>query len=362
MLLPISHTKMTTRRIPFATVVIILLTVLLHGVASLAGRGAEEHAMSALLEALALRNSHPSFGTCKPLEPFASAAPPLDLGGQTQEVDPKEEEDAKASYDAACKELADAVDGIAAQKFGYVPARSNLVGLFTYTLVHADWWHVLGNMWFLFLCGLALEDRWGRLPFVVFYVVSGVVAAGVHQLFTADPTRALIGASGAVAGAMGAFVVLFAHTKIRFATYFGVRFYTFEAAAFVMLPLWVLLELGFALLDAGSGTAHWAHVGGFAFGAAVAFGFKAFGVDRKLDDAVERTAVLGDDPRIDAANAMVASGDAKSAVPMLEGLALEKPESIHVWQALRDAARACGDAALAERAAKRVGRIEEQKR
>ena len=357
MLLPISHAKMTTRRLPVVTVIIIALAVLLHGVASLGGNERESRAMSALLEAVALHNSHPSLGVCAPLKPFLGSAPALDLGRPAEE-DPKDEAEAKASYEAACNDLAASVESITASRFGYVPARANVLGLFTYTFVHADWWHVLGNMWFLFLCGLALEDRWGRLPFAVFYVVSGVVAAGFHQLFTNDPTAALIGASGAVAAAMGAFVVLFARTKIRFAAFFAFRLITFEAAAYVMLPLWAAVELGYGLLASASGTAHWAHVGGFAFGAAVAMGFRVFGVDRRLDDAVERAAVLGSDPRVDEANAMIAKGEAKSAAAMLEGLALEKPNSIHVWEALRAAARASGDAALAERAATKVADLE----
>src|SRR6476620_8815865 len=112
--------------------------------------------------------------------------------------------------------LASAMGPAAVELFGYVPEHAGITGLFTYMFVHADVLHVAGNMWFLFLCGLSLEDRWGRLPFAVYYLVAGVVAAGVHHVATSEPSASLIGASGAVAGAMGAFLVLFATTKIRF--------------------------------------------------------------------------------------------------------------------------------------------------
>ena len=229
----------------------------------------------------------------------------------------------------------------ASLRLAYVPARSNFLGLFTYMFAHADVWHLTGNMWFLFLCGLALEDRWGRLAFAAYYVVGGVVAAGVHHLATSDPSAALIGASGAVAAAMGAFLVLFATTKIRFVGFLGLRPSTFSAPAYVMLPLWAAVEVVYGLItSAVGGTAHWAHVGGFVFGVVVAGLFRMLGVDRRLDDAVERAVVLGDDPRVDAARALVAKGEAGQAVVLLEGLAKEKPESTHVQEALREAQRA----------------------
>ena len=282
MLLPISHEKMTVRRLPVVTLSLIVLTVALHAVAALAttGSGLEDH------------------------------------------------------------DVADAVSAFPAQRFGYVPAHANFIGLFTYMFVHADWWHVLGNMWFLFLCGLALEDRWGRLAFGAYYIVAGVVAAGVHHLALPGSTAALIGASGAVAGAMGAFVVLFAQTKIRFVGFLGFRVVSFLAPAYVMLPLWAVVEVLYGLLATSSGTAHWAHVGGFVFGVGVAGMLRRFGIDTRLDRAVERVAVLGDDPRLDTAKALVAKGDAAQAVALLEGLLQEKPGSSHVHEALGEARRA----------------------
>jgi membrane associated rhomboid family serine protease len=359
MLLPISHEKMTVRRLPVVTIAIIVATLLCHAATSSGTAAREERAMQAMLAARLLYLQHPSLGLCKPLEPFVSRVPIPDVGApDAADKTDGDKRDVVERYEAACEELAETFGGLPDHRFGYVPARANVLGLLTYMFLHADWWHVIGNMWFLFLCGLALEDRWGRLAFAAYYVVGGVVAAGVHHLLTANGSAALIGASGAVAAAMGAFLVLFATTKIRFVGFFAFRIFSFAAPAYVMLPMWAAVEVLYGLLASSWGTAHWAHVGGFAFGAAVAAGFRVFGVDRKLDDAVERTAVLGDDPRVDAARAMVAKGEAAHAVALLEGLAKEKPESIHVWEALRDAARANGDTTLADHAAGMMATID----
>lgn len=289
MLLPISHDKMSVRRMPVVTIALVFLTVALHVLLTLSDR-------ATLVET---------------------------------------------------EDLEEAALSLSSQRFGYVPARANLLGLVTHVFVHGDIWHLVGNMWFLFLCGLALEDRWGRVAFPAYYLVGGVVAAGVHHVARPDSHAALIGASGAVAAAMGAFLVLFGTSRIRFVGALGFRVFSFHAPAYVMLPLWAGIEIVYGLTLRASHTAHWAHVGGFAFGAAVALVFRVAGVDRKLDDAVERAAVLGDDPRVDAARALVERGEADQAVALLEGLAKEKPSSVHVREALRDArasatARAAG--------------------
>lgn len=344
MILPISHDKMTVRRMPVVTIVLIFVTVACHVVISLASRDKELDAMRALVTARTLYVEHPGLGVCRALEPFEGESATREEAGGAFIAEREE-------YERACKELDDALESIPSQRLGYTPARTNFLGLFTYVFVHGDIFHVVGNMWFLFLCGMALEDRWGRLAFPVYYFVAGVIAAGAHHLAMPHSTSALIGASGAVAGAMGAFLVLYATSKIRFVALVAVRPVMFSAPAYVMLPLWVGVEMLFGLVLQGSSTAHWAHVGGFLFGVAAAGALRVAGVDRKLDDAVEKAAVLGDDPRVDAALLMIGKGDAKQAQAMLEGLAKEKPSSIHVWEALHEAAKSTGDAKTATEAA-----------
>lgn len=342
MFLPISHDKMTVRRMPVVTIVVILLTVASHVVVTFAARDKEAEAMRALVTARSMYIAHPELGTCKALEPFERfVLPPTHAADLVT----------SREYERACSELEAAISQIPAQELGYVPARPKWFTPFTYVFLHADVLHLVGNMWFLFLCGMALEDRWGRLAFPVYYLVAGALAAGAQHLASPHSDRPIIGASGAVAGAMGAFLVLYATSRIRFVGAIGIRGLTFTAPAYVMLPLWLGIETLLGLVARDAHTAHWAHVGGFVFGVGVAGVFRVAGVDRKLDDAVEKAAVLGDDPRVDAARELVAKGAAKQARAMLEGLAKEKPESIHVWEALHEAAVACGDTKTAERAA-----------
>jgi membrane associated rhomboid family serine protease len=244
--------------------------------------------------------------------------------------------------------------GAVYQRWGYVPASPSVLALVTSQFVHAGWIHLAGNMWFLFLCGVTLEDRWGRVVFPLFYLGSGVAAALAHGLFAPNDAAPLVGASGAIAGCMGAFAVAFARTPVRFLWLLAVRPRTFTAPAFVVIPVWAAFEVLGSWLLPSDGTSHLAHVGGFAFGVLAALGLRATGIDRKLDDSVERAATIGDDPRIDEARRMIARGDAPTALAMLEGLALEKPTSAHVQDALAEAARAAGDAPRADKAIARA--------
>ena len=157
----------------------------------------------------------------------------------------------------------------------------------SHQFLHGGWMHLVFNMWFLWLTACNLEDRWGRLVFLPFYLASGIAGALAHRWFNAGSGTPMVGASGAIAGAMGGFLVIFASTPIRFfyLLWLGLRpkWGTFEARAIVMLPLWLLVEVLSGVFARGSGTAHWAHVGGFAFGAAVAGAVRVSGLDEKLD-------------------------------------------------------------------------------
>src|SRR4051794_39042797 len=113
MLLPISHEKMTVRRLPIVTIAIIVVTVLLHGLASFGSSGREERAMESMLAARILYLQRPSLGVCAPLKPFVREAPTLDLPlldlGEKSE---DEKRDVNERYETACKDLAEAVEGL----------------------------------------------------------------------------------------------------------------------------------------------------------------------------------------------------------------------------------------------------------
>ncbi len=255
---------------------------------------------------------------------------------------------------AAYVALARLPEGAAAMRFGYVPGRGDVLTLFTYTFVHGSLWHLAGNMWFLFFCGMTLEDRWGRLVFPLFYVGAGVAAALVHGALVGHAGVPLLGASGAIAGCMGAFAVAFARVPVRFVYVLTLRPRTFNAPAWVVLGIWAAYEVASGVLFPDDGTAHWAHVGGFAFGLVVGLALHATGLDRRLDNAVEIAAVLEGDPRLEEARRLAGLGRGDEALAMLEGLAIERPDSAVVHDAIAEVARAAGDEPRARKAGQRA--------
>lgn len=142
--------------------------------------------------------------------------------------------------------------------------------VFTHMFLHGSWMHLLGNMWFLWLFGNNIEDSMSRPRFVVFYLLCGLGAAAL-QVF-ADPNSAIpmVGASGAISGVMGAYLVLF--PRVRVFTIVPLGFFITQVAlpAWVMLIYWMVLQFVGGLSSIGAegegGVAFWAHVGGFVAG------------------------------------------------------------------------------------------------
>jgi membrane associated rhomboid family serine protease len=155
--------------------------------------------------------------------------------------------------------------------FGFIPSHRNFWALFTYVFVHAGWLHLLGNLIFLWIFGAGLEDRVGHAEFTLIFLTSGICSAlihgtGVHPLAYAKP---VVGTSGAVAGILGAYLVLMPLAEIRVTGCFFCMPVHGRIAAFWFLPLWFLLELLRAYFSEGgpsAGVAYWAHVGGFLVG------------------------------------------------------------------------------------------------
>ena len=175
---------------------------------------------------------------------------------------------------------------------GYRPAIDGPVRMLTSAFVHGGWFHLFGNMLFLYLVGCNLEDRWTRGGFVAFYLVGAIVAAATYGAFHPASEVPLVGASGAVAAAMGAFLVVLGTAQIRFAylVWFWafVRAGEFHARAYVVLPLWFAMQALSVFFESdggeGGGVAYSAHVGGFVFGVAVGSVMRFSGLDRKLDE------------------------------------------------------------------------------
>jgi membrane associated rhomboid family serine protease len=147
----------------------------------------------------------------------------------------------------------------------------------TSMFMHGGWMHIIGNMWFLWIFGNNVEDSMGSFRFALFYVLCGLAAAAA-QMF-ADPASAvpMVGASGAIGGVMGAYILLFPRVRVHMLIFLGFLVTTIAVPAILMLGYWFLIQVisGVATAGAtGGGVAFWAHVGGFAAGAALIFVFR----------------------------------------------------------------------------------------
>ncbi len=150
--------------------------------------------------------------------------------------------------------------------------------LFTSMFLHGGWLHLIGNMWFLWLFGDNVEWAMGRLRYLVFYLLCGVVAAFSQMLVSLHSAIPQIGASGAIAGVMGAYLVLFPWARILTLVPFFFFYYFMEIPAVLFLGFWFLLQFfsavsSFSHLNFG-GVAWFAHLGGFVSGALLVFLFK----------------------------------------------------------------------------------------
>lgn len=200
-------------------------------------------------------------------------------------------------------QLLEILNGVTYRKWGYIPAERKSSGLITYMFIHGGWLHLLGNLLLLYLMGPFIEDVWGRPIFAAFYLVMGISSAAMYGLHYPNLQGPLIGASGAIAGVMGAFLIRYLKTRITFFYFFFfiVRG-TFEAPAWLILPLWLGLQIFNAKIldtvnpDGGGGVAYWAHVWGFVLGAAVAYGIKVLKIEEKyIHPKIEAKIDTGDE-------------------------------------------------------------------
>ncbi len=165
-------------------------------------------------------------------------------------------------------------------EYGYIPfefitgfeltpslAVSTHVTPFTSMFMHGGWWHLIGNMLFLWIYGNNVEDYFGPVKFLLFYVVSGLAAIGLYTLFGPYSKVPLIGASGAIAGVMGAYFVLYPRARVMvLMIFFFIQFIALPAK--LVLGIWFFYQfiMSFTGSASGGGVAYMAHVGGFVFG------------------------------------------------------------------------------------------------
>ena len=141
--------------------------------------------------------------------------------------------------------------------------------LITSQFLHGSFWHLLGNMWFLWIFGNNIEDIVGHGRFILFYLLGGIAAAMLQVVLTADSTVPMIGASGAVSAVLGAYVLKFPRARVRTLMFIFIFVTLINVPAVAFIGIWFFLQVLSSLAGPQAGVAWFAHIGGFLFGLAM---------------------------------------------------------------------------------------------
>jgi membrane associated rhomboid family serine protease len=239
----------------------------------------------------------------------------------------------KQAYDRFQNALrdSDSPDESVFDRFAFNPNRSLFPGLITHMFLHAGFFHLFFNMLFLWIVGCGIEERWGAPLFLGVYLVGGVLAAVSQQYFSPLDINQ-VGASGAVAAVMGAFLIRHYKMPLRMVYFIWLflrpKWGSFYAPAWTMLLLWLGEQLFWGVLTMGNktgGTGYWAHVGGFAVGVMMGFLIRRGG----WADANEREAETSDggvQARLDEAQELMAQGQNLPAREIYEKALADAPD------------------------------------
>ena len=145
----------------------------------------------------------------------------------------------------------------------------NWYTIFTHMFMHGGWLDIIGNMWFLYIFGDNIEDSMGSVRFILFYLACGLASVAIQMIASPSSPIPMVGASGAISGVMGAYIMLYPKAPVHMLIFFGFFFTRIVIPAYLMLGYWFILQLFggfFTLGSATGGVAFWAHVGGFLAG------------------------------------------------------------------------------------------------
>jgi len=351
MLIPLGHEQTSVRRLPWVTFSIMALCLVAFLLTWPTEKDYERQATQRLQETFGYFVEHPYLEMGPRLRSLVEeqlgeegAAALTEVMREMGAAPPDSERqlrEEQETLDRLAAEFFDVFRDSPLQRWGLVPADIRVPTLVTYQFLHSGWLHLLGNLFIFFLAGPFIEDVWGRPLFAAFYVTAGAFSGIMFAVRYPDFGGPLIGASGAIAGVMGAFLIRYWHTKIKFFYWFFPFVGTFEAAAWIMLPLWFLKELFFAqAMDvavggAGGGVAFWAHVWGFAYGVVIAVAISYFKIEKRfIHPTIENKVTLVENTGVEKAMELAAGGDLSGGVQALANELRSRPENVDAAMAM----------------------------
>ena len=349
MLIPIGHEDQQVTRLPWVTILLVAANVLIFLLTNQIVQQQAAETRQRVEQLVRYANEHPYLRVAPEMRDMVPSAPPR------TDLDPDMVAQEQSRLDAMWDELKSGASPSVFRTYGYIPAKPSLLALLTSMFLHGGWLHLLSNMLFLWLAGASLEDRWGRVFYAILYLAGGVVAALIHSAMNPQSSIPMVGASGAISGLMGAFLVRLAATRIRFFYWFLIVQGTFAMPAFVALPLWLLQQFAMARYGAAGGIAVWAHIGGFVFGALVAILVRLSNFEKSiLAPAIAKRTTWSPSEHLTAALGKLDRGDAEGGIQDLVALLTRSPNSIEARATLVAAYTQKGDMASAGRESARL--------
>src|ERR1700739_3404205 len=352
MLFPLKHENMVARRWPVVTLGLILANVLVFLCIHRAMDAQEASLLPVEEHVLVLAARHPELIISSKAQQFVADfqahepaywakmkspnfKPIDDWDAEMRGVDDQEEL-LQREMDSLGTEYSKLTASSIMEQYAFIPRHPKLITYLSSNFLHGGWSHLFFNMWFLWLAGFVLEDVWGRPLYLAFYLMAGIAATQLDAWASPESIAMSYGASGAVAALMGAFLVRFPRLKIRLLWLFGpFGFWRPWVRAYWLLPLWLGVQIYYGEVSGQDGVAHWAHVGGFVFGALVALALRYSGMEHRADRAIEEKVSWTTDPEINEASNLMQRGKLNEAAATLNRYIAEKPDSFNAWGLLQ---------------------------
>jgi membrane associated rhomboid family serine protease len=346
MLIPIRHENMSARRWPVITLSLIAVNTIIFLLTHFSMQEQAPQLGLLRVHILMLAAMHPELNIPAPADQMVNQYREQNKVWEAIKNENRAVEDAwdahmrmtqdsealQKEMDSMAEQYSQLASASISQQYGFVPAERRPISYITANFLHGGWFHIIGNMWFLWLAGFVLEDAWGRTIYTVFYFLAGAAALQFYAWTNPGSMGPAIGASGAVAALMGAFLVRFPKMKIEMMWLFRFRSFRFKAEAYWLLPLWLLMEIFYGtLFGSASGVAHWAHVGGFFCGGVVAYALRLTHLEHKVNTAIEQKTTWTSDPAIDEASELIEKGQTDNAIAVLNSYITSNPDSLDAW-------------------------------